>query len=170
MYAAVRQANRYARKILAARRIRHSAGGRNYRLTGVVCRTVGHCQSFGNSLFIQAGLASEARATGRRLLAARGECAKVSNALSSTDRYTVREVRMFIARFAEEDAVGKITLSILAVKPGGYILKGDFCPPLPKVKRIPTASRWFCGMASVDSWAERLTARLKSKASLISSA
>jgi hypothetical protein len=35
-------------------------------------------------------------------------------------------------------------------------------PPLPKVKRILAASRWFCGTTSVGSWAERLPARLLS--------
>jgi hypothetical protein len=35
------------------------------------------------------------------------------------------------------------------------------------VKRIATASRWFCGMASVGSWAECLAALLVSPQALL---
>src|ERR1700733_1622868 len=105
--------------------MRHAAGGRDSRWAGFFRPTVGHCQSFGFAINPGGTRKQWRLAPSATAALPSGECAKASNALSPTNWYTIGEVQMLLARSVENHAIGKITLSILAVKAGRYIFETD---------------------------------------------
>jgi protoheme IX farnesyltransferase len=89
---------------------------------GFFRRTVGQCQSFGYSLLIQAGFGNNTGSPYPRLLC------RIREIRESIERFVTNGLvhsrgscDVAVTRSGEDDAIGKITLSILAVKPDGWV-------------------------------------------------